>query len=129
MSTAAFPRSQEQSMTALVRANEVRHGPVSFKTEIGRRGHRDGLLYAADVLLEQPELVSAMRCYKFLEALPRIGWTKAARILNRHHIYAAKPMSALTDRQRTVLAGELVGFANRLGRWRGPGRINSINDA
>ena len=100
-----------QRRTALVTANTARRDGKEAKRRIRDLGYRE----ASRILIEEPELIAAMRVHAFLEAVPRMGDTKVRKLLVAQAIWPLRRVGDLTVRQRRVLAVELA----RLGRAKG----------
>lgn len=90
----------EQRTAALAKAAEVRTARAEIKAQLktGRTSIAD-LLHAADL----DPVVGKMRVSTVLEALPKIGKTKAEQIMAELEISPVRRMKGLGDRQRDAL--------------------------
>lgn len=102
----APPRSLEQRMTALDRANEIRTARADWKKKVKRR-ERD----PRDVLLEPPAEFETMKVFDVLMAAPKVGRVKANKILQLARVSPSKTLGGLSQRQRLELVS-LVGWRN-----------------
>ena len=102
MSATTLERTYEQRMTALQRANEIRFGRAALKADISH-----GDVDARDILLSPPELVESMRVVDLLLAVPRVGPSKAARMLRFCRVSATRPLGGMTQRERVELSSLL----------------------
>jgi hypothetical protein len=96
----ATASEMRQKFDALEKANWVRLNCAQLKRDI-----RSGVVSLVSVLESPPDYAQAMKVYHLLMALPRIGTTKAAKLL-RHHTVNASPFTTLggmSDRQRREL--------------------------
>lgn len=91
-----------QRMHALDRANEIRLARAELKRRVNR-----GETTAAEVLIELPREAQSMTIYDLLVTQRRWGQRRAMKLLRVHQIAETKPLRALTDRQRQLLAGTL----------------------
>lgn len=96
--SAAPERSLQQRQDALLRANEIRVYRAQLKRDVKAR-RRD----AVDVLLEPDGLVSTMKVYDLLLAVPKFGRVKTSKVLQRHMISPSKTVGGLSARQRRAL--------------------------
>jgi hypothetical protein len=93
-----------QAERALQRANEIRLARARLRAAIA-----SGEIFAASVLLDPPSEARTWRVGEMLMSQRRWGSRRTQRLLARTQISEAKPLGALTERQRRVLAGELNG--------------------
>lgn len=89
-----------QRMRALVRANEIRSARAQLRRDV-----RDGRRTVRDVLFDPPDEAHTMPVGELLLAQHRWGRTRVRRALAAVPVAENKPLKALTDRQRLVLAG------------------------
>lgn len=89
-------RSHEQRLNALERANQIRTARAELKREI-RHGAR-----TLESLLDHPDTAS-MKVLAALLEVPKIGPTKARRIMKSAGCSPSKTFGGLTDRQREDL--------------------------
>ena len=75
--TQAPPRSLDQRMEALKRANDVRVRRAKLKKDL-----KDGRVQIESILDAPPEYVSTAKVFDMLMAVPKFGRVKAARFLN-----------------------------------------------
>ncbi len=91
-----------QRLQALERANEIRLARAELKRRIA-----DGEVSAADVLLELPFEAGSWAIGDLLMSQRRWGSSRCRKFLFRNHITETKPVNALTERQRRMLASQL----------------------
>jgi hypothetical protein len=91
-----------QRLQALERANEIRLARAELKRRIA-----EGEVSVADVLLDPPFEAGSWAIGDLLMSQRRWGSSRCRKFLFRHHIMETKPVSALTERQRRLLAGQL----------------------
>jgi hypothetical protein len=91
-----------QRLRALERANEVRLARAELKRRIA-----DGDVSAADVILAPPWEATSWSVGDLLMSQRRWGSTRCRKFLFRNQINETKPVGALTERQRRLLAAQL----------------------
>jgi hypothetical protein len=91
-----------QRLRALERANEIRLARAELKRRIA-----DGDVSVADVLHDPPVEANSWAIGDVLTSQRRWGSTRCRKFLSRNHITETKPVGALTERQRLLLAGQL----------------------
>ena len=91
-----------QRLRALERANEVRLARADLKRRIAV-----GEMSAAEVILACPGEVSSWSVGDLLMSQRRWGSTRCRKFLSRNRIIETKPIGALTERQRRMLASQL----------------------
>jgi hypothetical protein len=99
----APPRSIDQRMEALKRANDIRVRRAQLKRDL-----KEGLVQIDDLLLDPPDWVETAKVFDMLMAVPKFGRVKAARLLNQCRISQSKTVGGLSERQRA----ELVNLFN-----------------
>jgi hypothetical protein len=99
--TAATPQ-EPQRLRALEQANAVRLARAELKRRIA-----EGEVTAAQIILNCPDEARRWTVSELLVAQRRWGVTRCRKFLERNHISEIKPIGALTDRQRRVLAAQL----------------------
>ncbi|HUY58640.1 MAG TPA: hypothetical protein VMV16_02930 [Solirubrobacteraceae bacterium] len=105
--TLAAPMLAEpQRLRALGQANAVRLARAEIKRRIA-----DGEISAADVILECPDPVRRWTVAELLMSQRRWGSTRCRKFLERNGVSEIKPIGALTERQRHLLAEQLSGCA------------------
>jgi hypothetical protein len=97
---------EPQRMRALERANEVRLARARLKREIA-----DGHATAAQVIMELPPEVANWSVRELLMSQRRWGSIRSRKLLAELQIGELRPIGALTDRQRQLLAGQLAADA------------------
>lgn len=103
MERAAAPeRSYAQRMEALDRANAIRSYRAELKRDVKYRRRA-----VRDVLLGRDAMVETMKVVELLLAAPKVGRTKANKILAQSKISYSKTVGGLSDRQRRELAALL----------------------
>lgn len=103
--TAQMP-TEPQRLRALEHANAVRLARAELKRRIA-----DGETSAADVILECPDAVRKWTLADLLMSQRRWGSTRCRKFLERNGVSEIKPIGALTERQRHLLAEQLSGCA------------------
>jgi hypothetical protein len=103
MTQTAIMTTEPQRLRALVRANEVRLARAELKRRIA-----DGDVSVAEVILDPPQEVSSWAIGDLLLSQRRWGSTRCRKFLARNHITETKPVGALTERQRRLLAAQLA---------------------
>ncbi len=98
----AAPIPDPQRLRALQRANEIRLARAELKRQIS-----DGEVSVADVLLEVPRHASSWAVGDLLMSQRRWGASKCRKFLWKNRINETKPVGALTERQRRLLAAQL----------------------
>lgn len=99
---------EPQRLRALERANEVRLARAELKRRIAV-----GKVSAADVILDSPWEASSWAIGDLLMSQRRWGTTRCRKFLTRNQISETKPVGALTERQRRLLAGQLASCVSR----------------
>ena len=94
---------EPQRMRALERANEVRLARARLKRQIA-----DGDTTAARVILELPPEASNWSVRELLMSQRRWGSIRSRKLLAELQIGELRPIGALTERQRRLLARQLV---------------------
>jgi hypothetical protein len=97
-----------QRLRALERANEIRLARAELKRQIA-----EGEVTVADVLLDVPEHANSWSVWDLLMSQRRWGTSKCRKFLARNHINETKPVGALTERQRRLLASQLEACRSR----------------
>ncbi len=96
-----------QRLQALERANAVRLKRAELKRRIA-----DGRVSAADVILDLPWEATSWPVGELLTSQRRWGSIRAHKLLAGLHISETRPAGDLTERQRRVLAAQLLGHAS-----------------
>ena len=113
MTDTAQAPAEPQRMRALEHANAVRLARADLKRRIAL-----GEVSAAEVILECPEAVRRWTVSELLMSQRRWGNTRCRKFLERNGVSEIKPIGALTERQRKLLAEELsaagVGRADQM---------------
>jgi hypothetical protein len=97
-----------QRLRALERANEIRLARAELKRRIA-----EGDTSVADVLLDPPSEAGSWAIGDVLTSQRRWGSTRCRKFLSRNHILETKPVGALTERQRRLLAAQLETCESR----------------
>lgn len=97
-----------QRLRALERANVIRLARAELKRRIAY-----GEVSAADVILEPPFEASTWAIGDLLISQRRWGSTRCRKFLSRNQITETKPIGALTERQRRMLADQLASCVSR----------------
>jgi hypothetical protein len=90
----------DQRMDALRRANEVRALRAQLKRDL-----KAGRVSIGALLLDPPPFLETAKVFDMLLALPRHGRVKATKILHSCRVSPSTTFGALSERQRTELAG------------------------
>jgi hypothetical protein len=106
--TATMTPEPPQRLRALERANEVRLARAELKRRIA-----DGDVSAAEVILDSPWEARSWPVGELLVSQRRWGTIRARKLLVTLQINETRPISALTDRQRRLLAAELAVCSSR----------------
>ncbi len=102
MTQTALKTAEPQRLRALERANEIRLARAALKRSIAL-----GQVSAAEVILDCPDAAFSWPVGDLLMSQRRWGTTRCRKFLSRNQIGETKPVGALTDRQRQVLANSL----------------------
>lgn len=102
MTLAALRTPEPQRLRALERANEIRLARAGLKRRIAL-----GEVSAAQVILSCPDEALSWPVGELLLSQRRWGSTRCRKFLFRNQIVETKPIGALTDRQRQLLAAAL----------------------
>ena len=94
---------QPQRLRALERANEVRLARAELKRRIA-----EGDISAAEVILDPPCAAVSWEIGELLVSQRRWGSSRCRKFLLRNQINETKPVGALTERQRRLLADQLT---------------------
>jgi hypothetical protein len=92
------PRSSEQRLQALAKANEVRSERAQLKRELAA-----GRIQLARLLNDPPASAENAMLRDLLLALPKVGPARVNRALARCQITDTKTIAGLSDRQRAAL--------------------------
>ncbi len=94
---------QPQRLRALERANEIRLARAELKRRIA-----EGDISAAEVILDPPCAAGSWEVGELLMSQRRWGSSRCRKFLLRNQISETKPVGALTERQRHLLANQLT---------------------
>lgn len=100
----APPRSLQQRLNALDRANEIRTARAQLKKDL-----KAGQTSIQDLILDPPEWLATAHLFDFMLATPKYGRVKVNRILTQCRISPSKTMGGLSERQRN----EVVSYLRR----------------
>src|ERR1700759_4167321 len=98
----ALMTRQPQRLRALERANEIRLARGELKRRIAY-----GDISAAEVILDPPCAAESWEIAELLMSQRRWGSSRCRKFLLRNQISETKPVGALTERQRRLLADQL----------------------
>jgi hypothetical protein len=107
MEAATVP-NDPQRLRALERANAIRLARAELKRQIA-----DGEVSVADVLLEPPPEAASWQVWDLLMSQRRWGSSRCRKFLWKNRITETKPVGALTERQRRLLASQLESCSTR----------------
>jgi hypothetical protein len=99
---AATAPADPQRLRALERANAIRLARAELKRRIA-----EGEVSVADVLLEPPPHAASWAVWDLLMSQRRWGSSRCRKFLWKNRINETKPIGALTERQRRLLASQL----------------------
>src|SRR5579884_3629526 len=99
----ALMTRQPQRLRALERANEIRLARAELKRRIAEGG-----ISAAQVILDPPCAAESWEIGELLMSQRRWGSSRCRKFLMRNQISETKPVGALTERQRRLLADQLT---------------------
>jgi hypothetical protein len=102
MTETAITTRAPQRLQALERANEIRLARAELKRRIAH-----GSISAAQVILAPPCEAQSWAIGELLLSQRRWGSTRCRKFLVRNQISETKPVGALTQRQRRLLAHQL----------------------
>jgi hypothetical protein len=108
MSETAMMSPGPQRLRALERANAVRLARAELKRRIA-----EGEASASEVILDPPDEALSWAIGDLLMSQRRWGTTRCRKFVSRYHISETKPLGALTERQRRLLADELESCSAR----------------
>lgn len=94
----APPRTYQQRMKALERANEIRSARAESK-----RGAKRGTVDLLEVLAAPPTEFDSMKVFDLLLAVPKYGRVKVGKILAQVQVSPSKTVGGLSPRQRREL--------------------------
>lgn len=97
-----------QRLRALERANAVRLARAELKRRIA-----EGESSVADVLTSPPYEADSWAIGDLLMSQRRWGSTRCRKFLSKNQIMETKPVGALTERQRRLLADQLQSCVSR----------------
>lgn len=103
MTENALMTRQPQRLRALERANKIRLARAELKRRIA-----EGDTSAAEVILDPPSAAISWEIGELLMSQRRWGGSRCRKFLLRNQISETKPVGALTDRQRRLLADQLL---------------------
>jgi hypothetical protein len=103
MTETAIMTREPQRLRALERANEIRLARAELRRRIA-----DGGVSAAEVILSPPCEAVSWAIGDMLMSQRRWGTTRCRKFLLRNQINETKALGALTERQRRVLADQLL---------------------
>ena len=98
----ALMTRQPQRLRALERANQVRLARAELKRRLA-----EGDVSAAEVILEPPGAAVSWEIGDLLMSQRRWGSSRCRKFLLRNQISETRPVGALTERQRRLLADQL----------------------
>lgn len=126
------PRSIEQRLDALQRANRIRSARAELKRDITDRGAARGATLVASILeaacepngtvsyldphgigrrlVLDVELVDTMKVYDLILVIRGCGHVKVRKLLNALNVSPSKTVGGLTNRQRLELVSMLRAF-------------------
>lgn len=98
----APPRSLQQRLSALERANEIRTQRAQLKRDL-KAGRAD----IRGLVLNPPEWLATAKVFDMLIATPKYGRVKVNRILTQCRISPSKTIGGLSERQRQEVVAYL----------------------
>jgi hypothetical protein len=97
-------RSLQQRLEALQKANTIRSRRAELKRDLKARRRT-----LTPFLEEPPEWLLSAKVYELCLALPKVGRTKAGKLLRRAEVSPSKTIGGLSRRQRLELVALLKG--------------------
>lgn len=95
-------RSLVQRMEALQQANEVR----TFRAQL-KRDLKAGRANLHEILINPPEQIETMKVFDLLLSMPKVGRTKANKLISLCRMSPSKTVGGMSERQRTELVSLL----------------------
>lgn len=114
MTITAPDRTLEQRMTALQGANHIRSYRAQVKRDL--KAGRRALVDVLELRHVDERLMATMKVRDVLLAAPKIGPTKANKVLNQALISPSKTLAGMTARQRAELVVRLELRTDRVRR-------------
>jgi hypothetical protein len=108
MTQTATMTATPQRLRALERANEIRLARAELRRRIA-----EGDVSVAVLLLDPPLEAASWAIGDVLTSQRRWGTSRCRKFLSRSHIMETKPVGALTERQRRLLADQLESCESR----------------
>ena len=96
------PRSHEQRLDALRRANEVRVARARLKRQLALGERR-----LDELLAQVPEFARGAKVFDLMRAVPTLGPVRARQLLVHYGISETKTVGGLSERQRAALIAGL----------------------
>ena len=96
------PRSPEQRIKALEKANEIRRARAELKRDL-----KAGTVQMQTILRDPPDYAQTAKVFDLLLAVPKFGRVKATRLLRASRTSEAKTLGGLSERQRADLQSAL----------------------
>jgi len=102
-------RSHHQRQLALAQANDIRSFRASFKRDLKLCEDTDlSRKRVAEIVMDPPPKMVTMKVIDLLVACPKVGPTKANRMIRKAVLSPSKTLGGLTQRQRLSLRAELL---------------------
>jgi hypothetical protein len=102
-------RSLQQRMEALERANRIRSARAAWKDDVKRHPELRTAPFA------DPSFAT-MKAETYLMAMPKVGRTKARKILHQARVSPSRTLGGMTERQRVELLSMLPAPRRTIGR-------------
>ena len=100
--SAAPPRSLQQRLDALDKANAIRTRRAKLKRDL-----KAGRVSVTTLLSAPPEYLETAKVFDILLAVPKLGRVKVNTALNRCRISPSKTIGGLSERQRHEIIAQL----------------------
>lgn len=98
----------KQRQQALVVGNHVRTWRVQLRKELRGMNNAQGREHVAQLLLTEPMELNSLSVEKLLTMVQYFGHQKMSAVLRRTNLSGMRQCGSLTERQRNLLALELV---------------------
>jgi hypothetical protein len=102
MTTATIDPGMTQRMTALASANSIRMERAEYKRRLAA-----GQVTFTDLLWDLPDCLDTCPVYELLRSVPKLGPTKASRVLGDVTFSENRKLGTLTIRERHMLVASL----------------------
>jgi hypothetical protein len=98
-------RTQQQRMTALQKANDIRVRRSNFKRDV--KAGRVPIITTYKYILEPPDWLATMKILDLILSMPTYGRVRSNKVLVRVRMSPSKTLGSLSDRQRYEIVAML----------------------